>query len=246
MELAFSYEIFFTLITLTFLEIVLGIDNIIFIALVVASLPNHYRDKARYFGIGLALIIRIIMLTTLSWVMGLTDPLFYINQLPFSVNNILLIVGGIFLIFKSAKELKESVFGSSHEHHEHDEKKVKTKGTFTSAVFQIALVDFVFSFDSIITAIAMTRDVSTIIIAVVISMSVMLFSADYVSKVINRYPSIKIMALAFIFMVGVILLADGFHFYVSKVYLYFALFFASGIEALNILASKKNKNFTRN
>ena len=243
MELLFSYEIFFTLITLTFLEIVLGIDNIIFIAIVVSTLPDRYRKKARYIGIALALIIRILMLMALSWVMTLTDPLFYFADKPFSINHILLIMGGIFLVVKSGKELKESVFGEPDHHH--IEKKPKFKESFSGAVMQIAVVDFVFSFDSIITAIAMTKEVSIIIIAVVISMSVMLFSADYVSRVINRYPSLKIMALAFIFMVGIILLADGFSFHISKVYLYFALFFASGIESLNILASKKNKNFIR-
>jgi len=242
MELVFSYEILLTLITLTFLEIVLGIDNIIFIAIVVSSLPDRYKRKAKYIGIGLALIIRILMLTALSWVMTLTKPLFYIGEKGFSANSILLIIGGLFLITKSFTEIKESVYTSKNEVGE--EKKIKRKDTFSGAIIQIALVDFVFSFDSIITAIAMSKDVSIIIIAVVIAMAVMLFSADYVARIVNKYPSLKIMALAFIFMVGIILLADGFHFHVSKAYLYFALFFSSGIEVLNILAAK-NKKFSR-
>lgn len=240
MELVFSYEVLLTLVTLTFLEIVLGIDNIIFIAIVVSNLPDRYKKKAKYIGIGLALVIRIVMLTALSWVMTLTEPLFFIGEEGFSANSILLIIGGLFLIVKSLLEIKESVFVSDD--HE-EQKKIKGKDTFFGAILQIAIVDFVFSFDSIITAIAMSKDVSVIIIAVVIAMAVMLFSADYVSRVINKYPSLKIMALAFIFMVGIILLADGFHFHVSKGYLYFALFFSSGIEVLNILAAKNRKNY---
>ena len=238
MEAFFSYEIALTLITLTFLEIVLGIDNLIFIAIVVSNLPDRYKKKARFIGIGAALVIRILMLMTLSWVMTLTKPLFYLGESGFSVNSVLLILGGLFLIVKPSIEIYSSIYGSQKDGLE-TKKKFIIKETFFGAVVQIALVDFIFSFDSIITAIAMTKNIIIIIIAVVISMILMLFSSDYISRVLNKYPNLKIMALAFIFMVGVILLADGFHFHISKGYLYFSLFFALGIEFLNILAIKK-------
>ena len=236
MEL-FSYELIFILITLSFLEIVLGIDNIIFIAITIHGLPTDYRRKARFIGVGLALIMRILMLMALSWVMTLTKPLFTIANLDFSINHLLLIVGGIFLIVKSSAEIysdikKANQPKTTESHH----LKINAKKTFFGAVMQITLVDFIFSFDSMITAIGITRNIVIIVIAVVVSMIVMLIASDYISKILHKYPSLKIMALAFIFMIGVILLADGVNLYISKTYLYFSLFFATTIECLNIAA----------
>lgn len=239
MEFLFSPELILVLITLTFLEIILGIDNIIFIAIAIHGLPTEYRRKARFIGISLALVMRVLMLMMLSWVLGLTKPLFTIFGLGFSINNILLILGGLFLIGKSGAEIYKDVFGK-----EEEQQKVKTldiKSGFLKVVAQIALIDFVFSFDSIITAIGITRDVPVIVVAVVISMIVMLFAAEYISKVLHMYPSLKIVALSFIFMIGIILLADGFHIKISKGYLYFSLFFSCAVESLNILAHKKRK-----
>lgn len=241
----FSYELLLTFITLTFLEIVLGIDNIIFIAIAIHNLPDSYRRKARNIGIALALGIRIVMLMGIAWVMSFNKPLFTIGNFGFSLNNILLIIGGIFLIIKSGLEIYKDISLAREGKDADEEAKKNTtihaKNSFMGAVLQIAVIDFVFSFDSIITAIGMTRNLPIIISAVVISMLVMLFGAKKISKILHMYPSLKIIALAFIFMIGVILLADGLHFPINKAYLYFSLFFASAVEILNIMANTRKR-----
>ena len=219
----FNYDILLSLVTLTFLEIILGIDNLIFIALVVQKLPKKNRQNARIFGLSLALIIRVLMLLTLSWVMSLTKPLFSIGENGISFKNLLLIFGGLFLIVKSGHEIIGDVFGSNHEAQENSKMNV-AKNTI-GAIIQIIIVDFVFSFDSVITAIGMTNNIPVIVVAVVISMIVMLLASESITHFLKTYPSLKIVALAFIFMIGVILLIDGFNFHASKGYLYFALFF---------------------
>jgi predicted tellurium resistance membrane protein TerC len=234
MEFLFSSEIILSFITLSFLEIILGIDNLIFIAIVVSNLPAKYRDKARYIGIALALIIRIIMLFALSWVMTLTTPLFTAFKTEFSYKSLLLIIGGAFLIIKSGIEIYSDI--KKHSQVQKDAKQIAIKSTFFGAIIQIAAIDFVFSFDSIITAIGMTSNIPVIVAAVVLAMMVMLFASQRVVKILQDYPSLKIVALAFIFMIGVILLADGFNFEISKGYLYFSLFFAMAVEYLNIAA----------
>ncbi|MFZ9181054.1 MAG: TerC family protein [Rickettsiales bacterium] len=234
-----TYDIFFSLLTLTFLEIVLGIDNLIFIAIVVAKLPYKKRKMARIFGLSLAFIIRILMLLTLSWVMSLTEPLFTIGDNGYSFKNFLLILGGLFLIIKSGWEISSDVFFAIQESKE--EKKVNVSKNMLSAILQITLIDFVFSFDSVITAVGMTNNIPVIVTAIVISMIVMLLASEKISYFLQTYPSLKIVALAFIFMIGVILLADGLHFQISKGYLYFSLFFTLTVESLNIVARKRHK-----
>lgn len=233
-----TYDIFFSLLTLTFLEIILGIDNLIFIAIVVAKLPAKNRKVARIFGLSLAFVIRVSMLLTLSWVMTLTEPLFHIGEVGFSFKNFLLILGGLFLIFKSGMEIANDVFFKVKESKE--EKKINVAKGMIAAVLQISLIDFIFSFDSIITAIAMTTNIPVIVTAIIISMIVMLIASEKVSHFLHTYPSLKVVALAFIFMVGVILLADGIHMPISKGYLYFSLFFTLTVESLNIVARKKH------
>lgn len=233
-----TYDIFFGLITLTFLEIVLGIDNLIFISLAVAKLPQKDRKQARIFGLTLALVIRVLMLLTLSWVMSLTNPLFYIGEIGFSFKNFLLIFGGLFLIVKSGWEICNDVFFNIHETQE--EKKFNAAKNKMAAILQITLIDFIFSFDSVITAVGMTNNIPVIVTAIVISMIVMLVASEKISQILHTYPSLKIVALAFIFMIGVILLADGFHMPISKGYLYFALFFTISVESLNIVARKRH------
>ncbi len=233
MEIFFTPEILLSFLTLSFLEIILGIDNLVFIAIVVSNLPERYRKKARYIGISLALGMRVIMLFALSWVMSMTKPLIVVLDVGFSFKNLLLISGGLFLIAKSGLEIYRDI--------KHVEQNPATpqriiRDSFMGAVVQIVMVDFVFSFDSIITAIGMTTNITVIVAAVVVAMSLMLFASDKISKILSTYPSLKIMALAFIFMIGVILLADGLHLEVSKAYLYFALFFSIVVESLNILA----------
>lgn len=234
-----TYDIFFSLITLTFLEIVLGIDNLIFIAIAVGKLQPKDRRFARSIGLALALIIRILMLMTLSWVMSLTDPLFYIGGNGFSFKNFLLILGGLFLIVKSSLEIFHDVcFGL---HSSKEQKQFNAAKNMVAAISQIALIDFIFSFDSIITAVGMTNNIPVIVAAIVISMGVMLAASEKISYFLQTYSSLKIVALAFIFMIGVILLADGFHFEISKGYLYFSLFFTITVESLNIIARKLHK-----
>lgn len=233
-----TYDVLFSFITLTFLEIVLGIDNLIFIAIVVAKLPLKKRKLARAIGLSLAFIIRIIMLFTISWVMSLTDPLFYIKEVGFSFKNFLLIFGGLFLIIKSAWEIVNDVLFGIYQSKE--EKKVNITKNMMAAILQIALIDFVFSFDSIITAVGMTSNIPVIVSAIVISMIVMLLAAEKISYFLHNYPSLKIVALAFIFMIGIILLADGFHIEISKAYLYFSLFFTMAVEFLNIVARRRH------
>ena len=158
-----GYDLLLNLITLTFLEIILGIDNLIFIALVVCNLPHKYRKTARLFGLSLALVIRILMLLTLSWIMNLTNPLFFIGELDFSFKNFLLIFGGLFLIIKSGFEIFSDI-KSHHHNNSHEKKEIKTKESLLGAIIQIAAIDFVFSFDSIITAIGMTNNIPIIVI----------------------------------------------------------------------------------
>lgn len=234
-----TYDILLSLITLTFLEIVLGIDNLIFIAIVVSKLPARKRKTARIFGLACAFVIRILMLMTLSWVMSFTEPLFYIGETGFSFKNFLLIFGGLFLIVKSGWEVFCDVFFG--EDNQQNQTKTGTAKNMISAILQITLIDFVFSFDSIITAVGMTNNIPVIVTAVVISMITMLLASEKISYFLHNFPSLKIVALSFIFMIGVILLADGIHFEISKAYLYFSLFFTLAVETLNIIARKRKK-----
>ena len=232
-----NHDLIFSFITLSFLEIILGIDNLIFIALVVSKLPVQYRKSARAFGLILAFIIRVIMLFTLSWVMTLTEPLFFIGSLPFSFKSLLLILGGLFLIGKSGLEIYSDVACK-----EHKPKEIKVAHSLFAAIAQITLIDFVFSFDSIITAVGMTNNIPVIVGAVVVSMIVMFLASEKISYFLANYPSLKIVALAFIFMIGVILVSDGLHLKISKNYLYFALFFTLTVESLNIVARKRKNS----
>lgn len=234
-----TYDILFGLVTLTFLEIILGIDNLIFIALAVQKLPKKNRKVARVFGLALAFIIRIVMLFTLSWIMSLTDPLFYLGEVGFSFKNFLLIFGGLFLIVKSAWEIFNDLMFGGHSP-EKTESKTEQKKNMLAAILQITLIDFVFSFDSVITAVGMTNNIPVIITAVVISMFVMLAASESIHHFLQTYPSLKIVALAFIFMVGAILLADGLHWHIEKGYLYFSLFFTLAVESLNIAIRKRH------
>lgn len=234
-----TYSFVFNLLTLTFLEIVLGIDNLIFIAIAVHKLPQRLRRNARIFGLSLAMIIRIMMLFMLSFIMGLTEPVLH----SFSWKDILLITGGLFLIVKSGIEIYQDTFSSHAGEDSSASTKDNVKSSLIKAIVQISLVDFIFSFDSVITAIGITHNVdhniAIIIIAISISMIVMLMASEHISRFLATYPSLKMIALAFIFMIGVILLFDGLSFEIEKGYLYFALFFTLTIECLNIISRKK-------
>lgn len=229
-ELAISF------ITLSLLEIVLGIDNLIFIALVVQNLPKQMAKKVRFIGLSLALIIRIAMLLGITWVMSLTNPIFSVHNIEFSVKDLLLLAGGLFLIAKSTLEMHHDVTGK-----EEEEKQIKVKSSMFGAVMQVALIDFVFSFDSIITAVGLTPHTGIIIAAIVVSMVVMLGASGYISYFLKEHPTFKVLALSFILMIGVLLMAEGMHFHIPRGYVYFSFAFAIFVESINTAARRKKK-----
>ena len=220
--------------TLTVLELVLGIDNIIFISILAGKLPPEQQDKARYIGLSMALIMRVILLFSLSWVMGLTEPLFtlpIVNH-PVSGRDLILIVGGLFLIGKSTHEIHGSLEGEEG----HSSKKVYA--SFTSVIVQITLLDIVFSLDSVITAIGMVDRVAIMIAAVVVSIVAMMLFAAPIGAFVQKHPTIKMLALAFLLLIGVTLLAEGFHQKIPKGYIYFAMAFSVLVEILNMRLRK--------
>jgi predicted tellurium resistance membrane protein TerC len=232
------------LLILTLLEVVLGIDNIIFISIITDNLPKNKQRSARLIGLSLALIIRIIMLSLVSWIMTLDrEPLFSVVGYSFTAHSLVLLIGGLFLIYKSVGEMHASVKGQEHQ----SNSKVYT--TFSAAVTQIVLVDFIFSFDSVISAIGMTNDIAhethgnpliIIVLAVLISMFVMMLFSGPISKFINERPTIKMIALSFLVAIGVMLIAEGFGEHMQKGYIYFALVYALIVEMLN-LRMRKNQ-----
>ena len=228
-------EAWITLITLSALEIVLGIDNIIFIAILVNKLPQAQRDKARFFGLTLAMLTRIGLLASLFWIMKLTKPLFHIAQIGISGRDLILILGGIFLLYKSAKEIYEQTQAP------HQKEENKIKGGFISTLIQIAILDIVFSLDSVITAVGMAQDLEIMIIAIIVAVGVMMFASKGIAEFVDAHPTIKTLALAFLFMVGVVLILDGFKIHVPKAYIYFAMGFSLVVELLNIYIRKKSK-----
>lgn len=228
-------NLYISLITLTVLEIVLGIDNIVFISILAGKLPREQQDKARQLGLGLALITRVLLLLALSWVMGLIDPLFHIPAVlflehphPVSGRDLILLLGGLFLLWKATHEIHEKLEGAD------GEKTAKIAPTFASVIVQILLLDIVFSLDSVITAVGMVKQVGVMIAAVVIAMVFMLLFAKRVAGFIDRHPTLKMLALSFLLLIGVLLVAEGFHQEIPKGYVYFAMAFSVGVEALNI------------
>jgi len=223
-----------SLLTLTFLEIVLGVDNIIFISIVASKLPENQQDKARKIGLLIALGFRIILLLSISWIIGLTEPVFTLMDHPFSGRDLILLAGGFFLLAKSTTEIHEKVEGRHHE------KSVKTKSAFWPVIIQIIFIDIVFSFDSILTAVGLTRDVMVMIIAVVIAMLIMMRFSGYISNIINRLPTLQILALSFLIMIGLTLILEGCGVHVNKAFVYVAVLFSLSVEMLNIRFRKKN------
>ncbi|MEK6734098.1 MAG: TerC family protein [Pseudomonadota bacterium] len=231
----FEITTLLNLLTLTGLEIVLGIDNVIFIALLVQHLRGKRRTHARVLGLSLALIFRILMLFGASWIMTLTTPLFTLAKFPITGRSLLLIIGGLFLVVKSAIELKEMFY----EHKESQSPKaVETR--FFKIIAQIIFIDIILSFDSIITAVGISNQLPVMVTAVVIAIIVMLLAANPIGNFIYENPSIKLMALAFIFLVGVFLTLSGIDIEIEKGYLYFAMFFSSMVEWMNIKLKRKN------
>lgn len=230
----FSTETIVSLITLTFLEIVLGIDNIIFISIVGGRLPIAQQRKVRIIGLSLALLGRVLLLLAINWIIGLNNPLFRINDFAMSYRDMILIAGGLFLIGKSTSEIHSKIEGK------HEAPKTVKKLSLRSALVQILILDLVFSLDSIITAIGLVDNVVVIIIAIVIALTVMLIFSKRVSDFINKHPAMKILAISFLVMIGTVLVIEGFHVHVPKGYIYFSMAFALGVEVLNMRISRNS------
>ncbi|MGB3018651.1 MAG: TerC family protein [Ignavibacteria bacterium] len=235
LELFTQPETYVSLLTLTFLEIVLGIDNIIFISILTGKLPAESREKARIIGLSVALIFRILLILAISWIAGLVEPLFSVFSHPVSGRDLILMSGGLFLIIKSTLEIHEKLEGD-----EHDKSSNAAPG-FWNIIVQIVLLDLVFSLDSVITAVGLVSHIEIMIVAIVISMIVMIMFAGRVSDFIHKHPTIKMLALSFLLMIGLLLLVEGFHVAVPKGYVYFAMLFSFAVEMLNIKMRNKNK-----
>jgi len=220
--------------SLVLMEIVLGVDNIIFISILTGRLPSHQREKARIIGISLALLIRIALLFLITWLIGLNNTLFSAYELEVTGRDLILIAGGLFLIYKSTTEMHQKLEGQ--------DETLESKGTLTFgvAIVQILLLDIVFSFDSILTAIGLVQSVTIMVLAVIIAMVVMLVSANKIGDFIQNHPTVKMLALSFLLMIGILLFIEGFHIHVPKGYVYFAMFFSLVVEILNIKVRKRD------
>ncbi len=220
------------LATLTLLEIVLGIDNIVFISILTGKLPPEQQEKARIMGLGLALIGRLALLFSLTWLMRLTEPLFKVLGHPFSGRDLILLTGGLFLIGKSTFEIHERLEGIG------EEKVVRAHPSFTSIIVQIFLLDIIFSLDSVITAVGMAQHIPVMVLAIVIAVGIMMVSAGAVADFIHRHPTIKMLALSFLLLIGTSLVAEGLGFHIPKGYIYFAMAFSLFVEMLNLRLRK--------
>jgi len=229
MEWISEPQAWISLLTLTGLEIVLGIDNIIFISILAGKLPKAQQAKARQLGLGLALITRLLLLASIAWMAKLTTPLFSLVGHGVSGRDLILIIGGLFLLVKSTMEIHEKLEGEDG----HDN-PVKGAANFGQLLVQIMLLDIVFSLDSVITAVGMAQHLAIMMIAVVLAMVVMLFSATAISDFVNKHPTLKMLALSFLLLIGVTLVAEGTGMHIPKGYVYFAMAFSCGVEMLNL------------
>ncbi|KYG78621.1 putative tellurium resistance membrane protein TerC [Roseivirga ehrenbergii] len=235
MEALLTSEGLVALLTLTFLEVILGVDNIIFISIVSNRLPEADRKKTRNLGLGLALIMRIGLLLGISWIIGFTEPLFTVLEHDVSIKDLILILGGLFLIGKSTTEIHHTLEGD--EHHVKNSKSV----TVSKVILQIVALDIVFSFDSILTAVGLTEHVLIMIIAVTLAMIVMISSAGKISAFINKHPSLQMLAMSFLILIGFMLVLEGIGEHIEKGYIYFAVFFSLSVEALNMRKRSKDR-----
>jgi predicted tellurium resistance membrane protein TerC len=233
MEIFLHAEAWIALLTLTFLEIVLGIDNIIFISIATGKLPKIHEPRVRTIGMILALVFRIGLLISITWIIKLTNPLFTIGENAFSIRDIILLAGGIFLIWKSVTEIHDKTLA------EHHELRTKNKATPAAVIVQIVILDMVFSFDSILTAIGLSQQLLIMIMAIVIAMVVMISFAGAISKFINRNPTLQILALAFLILIGFTLTMEAFHKEIPKGYVYVAVLFSFSVELINLRVRKK-------
>ena len=226
-----------SLLTLTALEIVLGIDNLIFIAILADRLPEHQRNRARRLGLALALFVRLGLLSSISWIFGLTAPIFELFGHDFSWRDLILIGGGLFLLFKGTREIHERIEGDDEEEAGHG----RGRASFTGVIIQILVLDIVFSLDSVITAVGMANQLWVMATAVIIAVLIMLLAAGPVSGFVNRHPTVKMLALSFLLLIGMTLLADGVGFHLPKGYIYAAIAFSILVEFLNQLAARRRR-----
>jgi predicted tellurium resistance membrane protein TerC len=233
----FTVENAIALLTLTVLEIVLGIDNIIFISILADKLPKDQQNRGRQAGLMLAMLTRILLLLSLSWIIRLENPLFSIFTINITGRDLILLAGGIFLIAKSTMEIHDKLEGKTEEHTGSTKKAV----TLTSVVLQIGLLDIVFSLDSVITAVGMAKEILIMILAVIIAVIIMLFASGSISKFVNGHPTIKILALSFLLLIGTSLLVEGLHQEIPKGYIYFAMAFSVFVEMLNLRVRGKSE-----
>ncbi len=234
MEWLTDPQIWIAFATLTALEIVLGVDNIIFIAILVGRLPERQRDRARIIGLALAMVMRIALLLSLAWIMTLTEPLFTVVGREIAGRDLILIGGGLFLLWKSVHEIHNSLTGSEYAG------QVVIRASLGAVLVQIAIIDIVFSLDSVITAVGMVDEVAVMIAAVVAAVLVMMFAAKPIGEFVDRHPTLKMLALSFLIMVGMALIAEGLDFHVPKGYIYFSMAFSFLVELLNI---RMRRNF---
>ena len=230
-----SPEAWIALGTLTALEIVLGIDNIIFISILVSRLPENQRNLGRRVGLGLAMLARLVLLFSIAWVMGLTAPWFTVFTREISGRDVILILGGLFLLGKSTHEIHASLEGLAESEHK------TTASTLGSVLLQIAVLDIVFSLDSVITAVGLVKHVSIMAVAIILAVGVMLIAAKSIGDFVDGHPTIKVLALSFLILVGVTLIVEGFDVHVPKGYIYFAMAFSVAVEMLNIRMRKKQR-----
>jgi len=233
METIFSVENLLALVTLTVMEIVLGVDNIIFISILAGKLPLHQQRPARQIGLSLALITRLLLLLSISWIAGLTQPLFELGPWHVTGRSLILLGGGLFLIYKATTEIHEKLEGA-----EHTEKAVAVT-TMQAVIMQIILIDIVFSLDSVITAVGMANTLWVMMTAVVLAVGVMLFLAEGIAKFVGDHPTIKMLALSFLLLIGFSLVAEGFELHIPKGYIYFAMGFSVMVEMLNLRVTAK-------
>lgn len=233
MELPFNPQVLIALLTLTSLEIVLGIDNIVFISILASKLPEIQRDKARTVGLGIAMITRIMLLLSLAWVIGLTAPILDVFGQEVSGRDLILLVGGLFLLAKSTFEIHERLEG------EEGRGEVKAPPSFSGVIIQIGLLDIIFSLDSVITAVGMARELWVMITAVVAAVGIMLFASKSISDFVNRHPTIKMLALSFLLLIGFSLVVEALEFHIPKGYIYFAMGFSVFVEMLNLRSGSR-------
>lgn len=236
MELLTSPEAWAALLTLTALEIVLGIDNVIFLSVLVSRIPEPLASRARKIGLALALVFRILLLSILVWLIGLTAPVFTIKGVALSWRDIILIGGGLFLIAKATHEIHTEI-----DAFQHGKEERSPASAFFWVIMQIIVIDLVFSLDSIITAIGMAEDIEIMVAAVVIACVIMYISSGPVARFVAEHPTTKMLALAFLVLIGVALVADGFHFHIPRGYIYFAITFSAAVEFFNVLAKRNRK-----